>query len=76
QGMNSSVQDSFNLGWKLAYVLGLSSPDFLSSYAEERLPVIVAMLNKTTELHTKAVKFDNLVNESYWQRQKSLRINY
>ncbi|KAF9002997.1 monooxygenase [Cyathus striatus] len=51
QGMNSSVQDSFNLGWKLALVLkGLAPPSLLDTYDEERLPVIDEMLNKTTRL--------------------------
>lgn len=37
QGMNVSMQDSFNLGWKLAAVLrGRSSPDLLHSYSAER----------------------------------------
>ncbi|KAJ6581894.1 hypothetical protein B0H19DRAFT_1061390 [Mycena capillaripes] len=80
QGMNSSVQDSFNVGWKLAsVVLGLSSPDLLCTYSEERLPVIAEMLNKTTELHTKAFKSNNLADQSHWKRGKSLGqlgINY
>lgn len=37
QGMNVSMQDTFNLGWKLAYVLkGRSDPSFLHSYSAER----------------------------------------
>ncbi|EIW82608.1 hypothetical protein CONPUDRAFT_120706 [Coniophora puteana RWD-64-598 SS2] len=49
QGLNSSVQDSVNLGWKLSYVLkGLSPPSLLETYSEERLPVIAEMLNLTT----------------------------
>jgi len=37
QGMNVSMQDAFNLGWKLAHVLtGRSRPDLLTSYSEER----------------------------------------
>ncbi|KAH9922279.1 FAD binding domain-containing protein [Amylocystis lapponica] len=51
QGMNSSIQDSFNLGWKLALVeKGFALPSLLSTYNEERLPVIAAMLQKTTAL--------------------------
>ncbi|KAJ7912763.1 FAD binding domain-containing protein [Mycena leptocephala] len=73
QGMNSSVQDSFNLGWKLAsVVLDRSSPDILSTYSEERLPVIAAMLDKTTEIHTKTFKSDDLADQSHWKRSKSL----
>jgi phenol 2-monooxygenase len=37
QGMNVSMQDGFNLGWKLAAVLeGRSDPDLLRSYSDER----------------------------------------
>jgi len=37
QGMNVSMQDAFNLGWKLAAVLeGRSPPDLLHSYSAER----------------------------------------
>ncbi|KAE9405399.1 hypothetical protein BT96DRAFT_876700 [Gymnopus androsaceus JB14] len=54
QGMNSGVQDSFNLAWKLALVhKGLAPKSLLDSYSQERMPVIAAMLNKTTELFRK-----------------------
>jgi phenol 2-monooxygenase (NADPH) len=37
QGMNVSMQDAFNLGWKLASVLhGRCSPQFLHTYSAER----------------------------------------
>jgi 2-polyprenyl-6-methoxyphenol hydroxylase-like FAD-dependent oxidoreductase len=37
QGMNISMQDSFNLGWKLASVIrGRSSPQLLHTYSAER----------------------------------------
>ena len=37
QGMNVSMQDTFNLGWKLAQVLtGRSDPGLLHSYSAER----------------------------------------
>lgn len=40
QGMNVSIQDAFNLGWKLAAVLrGRASPSLLETYSEERQPV-------------------------------------
>lgn len=38
QGMNVSMQDTFNLGWKLAHVLtGRAAPELLHSYSAERL---------------------------------------
>lgn len=37
QGMNVSMQDAFNLGWKLAAVLrGLAQPGLLNTYSRER----------------------------------------
>ncbi|HZR03528.1 MAG TPA: FAD-binding monooxygenase [Burkholderiales bacterium] len=37
QGMNVSIQDAFNLGWKLAAVLdGRAKPDLLRTYSIER----------------------------------------
>jgi phenol 2-monooxygenase len=40
QGMNVSMADSFNLGWKLGAVLqGRALPDILASYSDERRAV-------------------------------------
>ncbi|KAF7793734.1 hypothetical protein EIP86_004851 [Pleurotus ostreatoroseus] len=53
-----SVQDSFNLGWKLALVCkSLSPPSILDAYTAERLPVIREMLERTTKLLDKTLKF-------------------
>jgi 2,4-dichlorophenol 6-monooxygenase len=39
-GANTSIQDSYNLAWKLAQVLrGTASPSLLSTYDDERVPV-------------------------------------
>lgn len=49
--MNTGIQDSFNLAWKLALVVkGLSAPSLLDSYSEERIPVIAEMISQTTKL--------------------------
>ena len=46
QGMNVSMGDSFNLGWKLVSVLqGRSAPDLLRSYSEERQDVAQALID-------------------------------
>jgi len=40
QGMNTGMQDAFNLGWKLSYVLSGWAPEaLLDSYDAERRPV-------------------------------------
>ncbi|KAI5999461.1 FAD binding domain-containing protein [Pisolithus marmoratus] len=52
QGMNSSIQDAFNIAWKIALVYkGFASLSLLDTYTSERLPVIAEMLGFTTELH-------------------------
>ncbi|EAU90555.2 OxyL protein [Coprinopsis cinerea okayama7 len=57
QGMNSGVQDSLNLGWKLALVVkDLAPHSLLGTYTEERLPVISEMLNISTNLLDKAFR--------------------
>lgn len=54
--MNTGIQDSFNLAWKLALVVkGLSAPSLLDSYSEERIPVIAEMISQTTKLLKKAL---------------------
>ncbi|EED85347.1 hypothetical monooxygenase [Postia placenta Mad-698-R] len=54
QGMNSSMQDGVNLGWKLALVeQGLAKPQILVTYDEERMPVLREMLKLTTDLLNK-----------------------
>jgi phenol 2-monooxygenase len=46
QGMNVSMQDAFNLGWKLASVLrGRSAPSLLHSYSAERQAVAKELID-------------------------------
>ncbi|NLP84024.1 3-hydroxybenzoate 4-monooxygenase [Microbacterium sp. CFH 90308] len=46
QGMNVSMQDGFNLGWKLGHVLsGLSPATLLSTYSAERQPVAQQLID-------------------------------
>lgn len=48
QGMNTGIQDGYNLAWKLATVLnGKAKEQLLDSYNEERLPNAKALLNTT-----------------------------
>ena len=51
QGLNLGVQDSVNLGWKLAQVLHGTSPDsLLDTYHAERHPVGARVLRNTMAL--------------------------
>ncbi len=48
QGMNTGLQDAYNLAWKLALVIaGRASAELLDSYAAERLPVAMRLLSTT-----------------------------
>lgn len=53
QGLNTGVQDAYNLGWKLAYVLGGASDVLLDTYQAERLPVALGVLATTSTRHRK-----------------------
>jgi 2-polyprenyl-6-methoxyphenol hydroxylase-like FAD-dependent oxidoreductase len=50
QGLNTSVQDSYNLGWKLAAVLRGAPKELLATYEEERRPIAAGMLGMATRL--------------------------
>lgn len=53
QGMNTGIQDSVNLGWKLACVLRGEKPDaFLDTYHEERWPIGQHLLKQTDQAFT------------------------
>ncbi|WP_065569809.1 FAD-dependent monooxygenase [Microbacterium oleivorans] len=46
QGMNVSMQDGFNLGWKLGHVLtGLAPASLLATYETERRPVAQQLID-------------------------------
>ncbi|NUK34535.1 FAD-dependent oxidoreductase [Streptomyces lunaelactis] len=52
QGLNTSVQDAYNLGWKLGQVLRHGAPEsLLDSYEQEREPVAAEMLGLSTRIH-------------------------
>ncbi|KZT05394.1 monooxygenase [Laetiporus sulphureus 93-53] len=82
QGMNSGIQDSFNLGWKLALVeKGFAAPSLLSTYTEERLPVIAAVLKRTTAIldTTASTMKSDGSGTAAWDRGgplKQLGVNY
>jgi 2-polyprenyl-6-methoxyphenol hydroxylase-like FAD-dependent oxidoreductase len=50
QGLNTSVQDAYNLGWKLAAVINGAPEKILATYEEERRPIAAEMLGLSTKL--------------------------
>lgn len=64
QGMNTGVQDAFNLGWKLAYVQKGWSPDsLLDSYTADRHPVAARLVRTTNRF------FDRVLRPGALQRR-------
>jgi 2-polyprenyl-6-methoxyphenol hydroxylase-like FAD-dependent oxidoreductase len=56
QGMNTGLQDAYNLAWKLALVVkGRASEILLDSYEAERLPVAQRLLSTTDRAFTMLV---------------------
>lgn len=54
QGLNTGLQDAWNLGWKLASAIRTGDDAILDSYEAERLPVAARMLDLTKTLHVQA----------------------
>jgi 2-polyprenyl-6-methoxyphenol hydroxylase-like FAD-dependent oxidoreductase len=72
QGMNTGMQDAFNLGWKLALVVaGAARPALLDSYEAERRPIAAATLTGT-DLATKVVTLRNPVAREVRNRLATL----
>lgn len=63
QGMNTGIQDAYNLAWKLANVIKHSAPEtILDTYNEERLPNAERLLQTTDRMFNLAAGTDWLVN--------------
>ncbi len=49
-GSNTSIQDAYNIAWKLAYVLkGYAAPSLLESYDTERSPVAKQIVTRANQ---------------------------
>jgi 2-polyprenyl-6-methoxyphenol hydroxylase-like FAD-dependent oxidoreductase len=61
QGMNTGIQDSYNLAWKLALVIEGRAPDsLLDSYHDERHPVGQRLLRTTDRIFNVAATHNPL----------------
>jgi 2-polyprenyl-6-methoxyphenol hydroxylase-like FAD-dependent oxidoreductase len=69
QGLNTGVQDAYNLGWKLAHVLRGGPESLLDTYEAERIPVAAAVLGLSKQIYrTRSLKRAEATNQ--------LRLNY
>jgi 2-polyprenyl-6-methoxyphenol hydroxylase-like FAD-dependent oxidoreductase len=63
QGMNTGLQDGYNLAWKLAGVInGQIKENILDSYANERMPVAKTLLKTTDQA------FNVVMSKSWFTR--------
>jgi len=63
QGMNTGIQDAYNLAWKMAYVLkGNARERILDTYNEERLPNAKRLTETTDRMFNLAAGSDWLLN--------------
>jgi 2-polyprenyl-6-methoxyphenol hydroxylase-like FAD-dependent oxidoreductase len=75
QGMNTGIQDAFNLGWKLALaVKGEAAPGLLDTYQAERRPVASTVL-RATDLSTRLGLANNVVVRELRQRLLPALVN-
>ncbi|SHF55330.1 FAD-dependent monooxygenase [Streptoalloteichus hindustanus] len=56
QGMNTGLQDAYNLGWKLAHVLRGAPASLVDTYEAERLPVARSLLATSTRRYDTATR--------------------
>jgi 2-polyprenyl-6-methoxyphenol hydroxylase-like FAD-dependent oxidoreductase len=62
QGMNTGIQDTYNLAWKLALVTAGANPALLDTYNEERLANARRLVRSTDQI------FDVLASDSWTMR--------
>jgi 2-polyprenyl-6-methoxyphenol hydroxylase-like FAD-dependent oxidoreductase len=75
QGMNTGIQDAYNLGWKLGQVVSGACDPLLDTYEEERLPVAASILGITTKLHRQVLS-GNASEQRRGPETLQLGINY
>src|SRR6202035_1534900 len=64
QGLNTGVQDAYNLGWKLAHVLRGSPSSLLDTYKAEREPIAAAVLGLSKRMYkTRSIKRGDATNQ-------------
>jgi 2-polyprenyl-6-methoxyphenol hydroxylase-like FAD-dependent oxidoreductase len=56
QGMNTGMQDAYNLGWKLAAVIAGANAALLDTYEEERMPIAARVLGISNALLEKSMQ--------------------
>ena len=75
QGLNTGIQDAYNLGWKLGQVIKGASESLLESYEAERQPIAARVLKKSNELYSEIEK-QHLSGLKRGDEERQLGISY
>ena len=75
QGMNTGIQDAYNLGWKLAAVHSGVDATLLDTYQEERLPIAAGVLGISNEIMAATVAAGTILFRRD-ERTLQLDLNY
>ncbi|MEU6890217.1 FAD-dependent monooxygenase [Streptomyces sp. NPDC046557] len=77
QGMNTGIQDAWNLAWKLALAVdGDADPDLLASYDAERRPVGLEVVGRTVRHAAHGIHTDRGDPMSVLRREAQLLVGY
>ena len=77
QGMNTGIQDAYNLAWKLALAVGGGAhPRLLDSYDAERRPVGAEVVGRTVRHATEGVQSDPADPATVMLREAQLLVGY
>ena len=73
-GSNTSIQDSYNLAWKLAAVLkGHAGPDLLETYSAERAPVARQIVTRANKSSREFVQFFEVLGLTDAETEEEMR---
>jgi 2,4-dichlorophenol 6-monooxygenase len=73
-GSNTSVQDSYNLAWKLAAVLrGQAGPSLLDTYSAERAPVARQIVLRANQSSREFVQFFEVLGLTEAETEEEMR---
>lgn len=73
QGLNTGLQDAYNLGWKLGQVLAGAPESLLDTYEAERQPIAAGVLGLATKKYDGLAKLDpSAIKRGDDERQLSL----
>jgi hypothetical protein len=75
QGLNTGVQDAYNLGWKLGQVIAGAPDALLDSYELERRPVAAHVLGRSSELYS-GIEKNRLASMKRGDEERQLGLSY